>query len=203
MKAANDKYQIRFDESIRSYHATCGNICNNLYIENINKRLVNNFNHTNVGNHETYIIDTMFQNHTFKRDEKIGAFFPDFVDYENKKYDIAVLLYKDVNDDYIVLDYVYGADNYRNELEVLIDNSNIVESYPGVSLPLTCSFVNAVPIVATTFLIPLEYILIASICPSHKIKCFNFLASGFSKNSLNTASLMKIEFFLTSAANFL
>ena len=48
------------------------------------------------------------------------------VDYENKKYDIAVLLYKDINDDYIVLDYVYGAEDYRNELEVLIDNSNIV-----------------------------------------------------------------------------
>ena len=28
------KKHVRFDESIRSYHATCGNICNNLYIEN-------------------------------------------------------------------------------------------------------------------------------------------------------------------------
>ena len=53
-----------------------------IYIENINKRLANNVNHTNVGNHEIHIIDTMFQNHTFKRGEKIGAFFPDFVDYE-------------------------------------------------------------------------------------------------------------------------
>lgn len=82
-KECGKKY-VKFDESIRSYHATCGSICNNLYIENINKRLVNNFNHTNVGNHEIHIIDTMFQNHTFKRGEKIGAFFPDFVDYENK-----------------------------------------------------------------------------------------------------------------------
>ena len=27
---------------------------------------------------------------------------------------------------------------------LILDNSNIVESYPGISLPLTCSFVNSV-----------------------------------------------------------
>jgi hypothetical protein len=47
-------------------------------------------------------------------------------DYEGKHYDIVSFLYKDINDEYVFLDYVYGATNYENEREAILDNAEII-----------------------------------------------------------------------------
>lgn len=47
-------------------------------------------------------------------------------DYENKHFDIVSFLYKDINDEYVFLDYVYGATNYKNEIEAILDNAETI-----------------------------------------------------------------------------
>lgn len=47
-------------------------------------------------------------------------------DYDNAHYDIVTFLYKDINDEYIILDYVYGATNYKNEKEAILDNAETI-----------------------------------------------------------------------------
>lgn len=47
-------------------------------------------------------------------------------DYEDKHYDIVTFLYKDINNEYVFLDYVYGATNYKNEKEAILDNAETI-----------------------------------------------------------------------------
>ena len=47
-------------------------------------------------------------------------------DYKNGSYDIVTFLYKDINDEYVFLDYVYGANTYKNEKEAILDNTETI-----------------------------------------------------------------------------
>lgn len=47
-------------------------------------------------------------------------------DYEDKHYDIVSFFYIDVNDEYVFLDYVYGATNYQNAKEAILDNCELI-----------------------------------------------------------------------------
>lgn len=82
-KQCNKKH-VRFDIGTNLYRATCGNICNNLYIDNIQKRLQKNELHSNIGKNQYFIINQLFPNNTFKK-QRVGPFIPDFIDYQNKQ----------------------------------------------------------------------------------------------------------------------
>jgi len=47
-------------------------------------------------------------------------------DYEDRHYDIVTFLYRDINNDYVPLDYVYGANSYKNEKEAILDNAESI-----------------------------------------------------------------------------
>lgn len=49
-----------------------------------------------------------------------------------------------VSEDEIYILQARNITTLRQDTPLILDNSNIVESYPGLSLPLTCSFVNTV-----------------------------------------------------------
>ena len=96
------KKHVKFHEGLRCYKTTCSRLCNNHFIENIEKRLKNNQMHTNTGKNEYKIINKLYPNNNFKK-EKLGPFFPDFIDYNNK------ILYE-INETYHFTDKKIKAD---------------------------------------------------------------------------------------------
>lgn len=59
-------------------------------------------------------------------------------DYENRKYDIMVIMWYDNPSEFKIIDYLYGGEGpinngYKNELEALLDNApaiiKIVKKY--------------------------------------------------------------------------
>lgn len=47
-------------------------------------------------------------------------------DFDNKKYDIMVIMWYDDPYKFKIIDYVYGGEGYSDELEALKDNAKVV-----------------------------------------------------------------------------